>query len=73
MAGRDKAQTKQSAQQFTLHTNAALAAWTSNELQITNKVTSSLSLASSAEDKESLQGVAKKHSKRQEKCSIKTN
>lgn len=60
VAGRDKAQTKQSAQQFTLHTNAALAVWTSNELQITDKVTSSLSLASSAEDKESLQGAAEK-------------
>lgn len=44
----------------TLHTNAALAGSTSNELQFTNKVTSSLSLASSAEDKERLQGVAKK-------------
>lgn len=72
-AGRDKAQNNQSAQQFTLHTSAALAGWTSNELQITNKVTSTLSLASGAEDKERLQGVAKKHRKRQEKCSIKTN
>lgn len=59
VAGRDKAQTKQSAQQFIPLTNAALAGWTSNELQIIIKVTSSLSLASSAEDKERLQGVAK--------------
>lgn len=34
-----------SAQQFTPHSSAALASdWTSNELQIANKVTSSLSL-----------------------------
>lgn len=64
VASRDKAQTKQSAQKFALHTNAALAGWTSNELQITNKVTGSLSLASSAEDKESLQGVAEKNTGR---------